>query len=116
MSSYVWSFLLNVINERCEKIETGLYRDYELATIKNWSGPLNEQGKKFIQKIFKDKGLDIVIQCDMKIVHYLDVTLDLNTGTTKPYRKPDDETNYINGNSDHPPSIIYQLPFSVEKQ
>ena len=112
----VGSYMLNLLSERCSKNETGLYRDDGLGVSKNQSGPQNERTKKFIQKTFKDKGLDIVIQCNMKIVNYLDVTLNLNTGTTKPYRKPDDETNYINVNSDHPPTIIRQLPLSVEKR
>ena len=112
----VGSYMLNLLSERCSKNETGLYRDDGLGVSKNQSGPQNERTKKFIQKTFKDKGLDIVIQCNMKIVNYLDVTLNLNTGTTKPYRKPDDKTNYITVNSDHPLSIIYQLPLSVEKR
>ena len=35
------------------------------------------------QKMFKRKGLDIIIKCNTKIVNYLDVTLNLNDG---PYR------------------------------
>ena len=65
--------------------------------------------------IFKSKGLDIVIQCNMKVVDYLDVTLNLIDGSFKPFRKPDDETNYIHAESDHPPNIIKQLSISVEK-
>ena len=52
----------------------------------------------------------------MKVVDYLDVTLNLNDGSFKPFRKPDDETNYIHVESDHPPNIIKQLPISVEKR
>ena len=108
--------MLNLIGERCDKKEIGLYRDDGLAIFKNRSGPENERIKKFIQKTFKDEGLDIIIQCNMKIVNYLDITLNLSTGTTAPYRKPDDETNYIHADSDHPPNIIRQLPISVEKR
>ena len=50
----------------------------------------------------------------MKIVDYLDITLNLNDGSYKPFRKPDDQTVYINAESDHPPSILKQLPLSVE--
>ena len=42
----------------------------------------------------------------MKIVNYLDVTLNLNDGSYRPYKKPNEETNYINVNSDQPPSIL----------
>ena len=37
-------------------------------------------------------------------------------GTYRPYRKPDDETNYIHAESDHPPSILKQLPTAVERR
>ena len=52
----------------------------------------------------------------MKIVNYLDVTLNLNDGSFRPYYKPNDEITYIHAESNHPPSIIKQLPISVEKR
>ena len=42
----------------------------------------------------------------MKVVNYLDVTLNLNDGS---YR-PNEETNYIHVNSDHPTFILKQHP------
>ena len=45
--------------------------------------------------MFKNKGLDIIINCNIKIVNYLDVTLNLNDGSYRPYKKPNEETNYI---------------------
>ena len=50
------------------------------------------------------------------VVNYLDVTLNLNDGSYHPYKKPNDEINYIHVNSDHPPSILKQLPMSIEKR
>ena len=41
--------------------------------------------KKTFQRMFKDKGLDIIINYNMKIVNYLDVTLNLNDGSYRPY-------------------------------
>ena len=52
----------------------------------------------------------------MKIVNYLDVTLNLNEGSYRPYKKPNEETNYILVIPDHPPSILKQLPKSIEKR
>ena len=52
----------------------------------------------------------------MKVVNYLDVKLNLNEGTYKPYHKPDNETNYIHKDSNHPPSIIRQIPLSIERR
>ena len=112
----VGTYMLNLLAERCDRSEIGLYRDDGLAVFKNKSGPELERIKKFIQKTFKDKGLELIIQCNMKITNYLDITMNLTTGTTSPYRKPDDETTYIHADSDHPPNIIQQLPLSVEKR
>ncbi len=50
------------------------------------------------------------------IVNFLDVTFDLNNGKFKPYRKPNDDPLYINRHSNHPPSIIKQLPTSINKR
>ena len=52
----------------------------------------------------------------MKITNYLDVTLNLKDGSYRPYRKPNEETNYIHISSDHPPSIIKEIPRSIEKR
>ena len=112
----VGTFLLSLISAKYNKHDIGLYRDDGLAVFKNTSGPQNERIKKELQTIFKENGLTIEIQCNKKIVDYLDVTLNLNDGSFKPYRKPDDETNYIHAESDHPPCIIKQLPISVEKR
>ena len=112
----VGTFILNSISERFNKKDIGLYRDDGLSVFKNLSGPENEKIKKILQKIFKENGLNIIIQCNMKIVNYLDLTLNLNDGTYKPYRKEDEDTNYIHKDSDHPPNVIKQLPISIEKR
>ena len=108
-------YMLSLISTEFNKSDIGLYRDDGLAVFKNTSGPQNERIKKKIQKIFKDKGLDIVIECNKKVINYLDATFNLNNGSYRPFRKPDDETMYINVHSDHPPSIIKQLPLSIER-
>ena len=82
----------------------------------NKGGPQSEQVKKNIQKILKEHGLDIIIQCHVKIVNYLDVTFNLNDGTCKPYTKPNIEIKYIHKNSNHPPSVIRQIPLSIESR
>ena len=92
----------------------GLYRDDGLAVFENMSGPQAEKMKKNFQKVFNDNGLEITIKTNLKIVDYLDVTFNLNDGTYKPYRKPNDETRYINAKSNHPPNILKQLPIAIE--
>ena len=112
----IGTYMLHIIGQKYRKEDIGLYRDDGLSVFFNNTGSQNERIKKEFQKIFKEKGLDIVIQCNMKSTDYLDVTLNLSDGSYRPYRKPDDETNYIHTESDHPPNIIKQLPLAVEKR
>ena len=49
-------------------------------------------------------------------VNFLDVTFSLTNENFKPFRKPNSETLYINRQSNHPPSIIKQLPLMIEKR
>ena len=80
-----------------------------MSAFKNKSGTQLERIKKNLQKTFKNFGLEIVAESNLKIVNYLDVTLNLNNGSFKPYHKPDDIIQYINKESNHPPSIIEHL-------
>ena len=112
----IGTFMLSLIGNKYDPNNIGLYRDDGLAVFKNTSGPQSEKIKKTFQKMFKNKGLDIIINCNMKIVNYLDVTLNLNDGSYRPYKKPNEETNYIHVNSNNPPSILKQLPMSIEKR
>ena len=109
-------YLLSVLSTKCNKDELGLYRDDGLAVFKNISGPQSEKRKKDFQRIFNENNLKIEIKCNLTVVDYLDVTLNLNDGTYKPYRKPNDETTYIHEKSNHPPNIIQQIPLSIEKR
>ena len=109
-------FMLSLLSKHINKNHIGLYRDDGLAILKNTSGPEAEKLKKKIQKLFKEKDLDIFVQCNLKTTNYLDITLNLNDGSYHPYRKPNGETNYIHINLDHPPSIIKETPRSIEKR
>ena len=90
---------------------SGLYRDDGLQCNRITSGRILERMKKDIIKLFKDKfGLRITIETNLKIVNFLDVTLDLNTGTFKPFSKPNSQPIYIHVDSNHPPKIIERIP------
>ena len=90
--------------------------DDGLAILKNTSGPAAKKLKKKFQKLFKEKDLHILLQCNWKITNYLDTTLNLNNGSYRPYKKPNKEVNYTHVNSGHPPSIIKQVLQSTEKR
>ena len=104
-----------VIGNKYNPNNIGLYRDDGLAVFKNTSGPQSEKIKKTFQKMFKNKALDIIINCNIKIVNYLDVTLSLKDGSYRPYKKLNDEINYIHVNSDHPP-IHFKTTSSVNRK
>ena len=71
---------------------------------------------KHLQSLFKQKGLQIIIECNLKIVNYLDVRFNLNDGSYRPYRKTNGKTHYIHIQSDHPPSTTKQLRRSMAKR
>ena len=106
----------NKISEKYNKNNVGLYRDDGLAVFKNISGPESERIKKNFQSLFKKYGLEIIIECNKKVVDYLDVTFNLKDGTYKPYHKPGNKITYINVQSNHPPNIIKQLPKTIEQR
>ena len=87
-----------------------------LAIFKNISGPKSGKVKQDIHKLCKENELDIIIQYNMKMVNYLDVTLNLENSTYRPYKKENNQIKYINIESNHPPSIIKQLPLSIESR
>ena len=95
----------------------GLYRrDDGLSILKNCSGPQMEKIEKRLQKIFKNNCLDVIIEPNMKILNYLDVTFNLNDGTYQPYEKLDNVIQYIHVESNLPPNIIKQIPKTIEKR
>ena len=94
----------------------GLHSDHGLPVIKGLSGTEIARLKKNVVKTFKDYGLNITIEANFHIVYYLDVTFDLQKGIYLPYRKPDNPPVYINSCSNHPPTVIKQLPKWISKR
>ena len=92
-----------------------LYREDGLSVFKNKSGTQLERIKKNLQKLFKDFGLEILAESNLRIVNYLNVTLNVNNGSFKPYHKPGDIIEYLNNESNHPTSVIKHLPVFTEK-
>ena len=95
--------------------EVGLYRDDGLAAI-NCPGPQIDRKRKALIELFKKEGLNITVECNIKKTDYLDVILDLEHNSYKPYRKPNDAPLYINTKSNHSENIIKQLPNMIQKR
>ena len=87
-----------------------------LSKHKNYIGLYrDEKSRRKSFKIYLKKNIQ-TFQRNAKIINYLDITLKLNDALYRPYRKPNEETNYIHVNSDHLLSIIKEIPRSIEKR
>ena len=108
----VWTyryFLLNLLGWQYDTKTIGLHRYDGLLIFKKWGGPQIKKIKKCQQKLFKSNGLDIIVECNMKMVNHLDVTFNLKNSTYQSYQKPDNIIQHINVESNHPPNIIKQI-------
>ena len=94
----------------------GLYRDDGLAIFSNLTPLKAERAKEDLVEIFKKNDLRITVDANLKIVDFLDVTLNLKTNTYYPFRKPNDMPLYIHKNSNHPEQIIRQLPDMINRR
>ena len=74
-------------------INIGLYRDDGLAACHKTPRQV-ELLKKKICAIFAKNNLHITIDANKKIINFLDITLDLATGTYSPYMKPNNTPLY----------------------
>ena len=109
-------FILNHLGKKLGKKNIVLYRDDGLAIIKNRSARLADKTRKELHKVFEQFGPKITAESNLHVVNFSDVTFDLATGKYKPYRKPNDDPLYIHKQSNHLPSILRQLPASINKR
>ena len=52
----------------------------------------------------------------MQVTDFLDVTFNLKNGKYYPFRKSNNEPLYIHAQSNHPPSIIKEIPNMINKR
>ena len=91
----VGPYILHKLGEKYRQERIDLYRDDSLACFQNTSGPEAERIRKAIIKLFKKEfSLNIVSEAYLKVVNFLDLTLNLSTGKYKPYRKRDKINHY----------------------
>ena len=96
--------------------QVGLHHDDGIIYIQDSNGPKTSSIQKKIIKAFKLLGLRIKIASNLKIVDFLDVTLNSNNGTFKPFSKNDSTPRYINVSSNHPRSVLRQIPNAVNQK
>ena len=94
------------------KLNIGLYRDDGLA-VSSLTPRLAELEKQKLCKIFQKNGFNITANVNVKNVNFLDIQLDLETDTYRPYMKPNSTPVYVSKESNHPSSVLENIPKSV---
>ena len=109
ISELVGLFILSKLTEMIPKEQNGLYRDDMIIAIKT-TGRGSELMGQQLSKLFRDNfNLKITFEANLRIVNFLDVTLSLNDGSYRPYRKDDTVPLYIHRDSNHPPHIKKEM-------
>lgn len=107
-------YMLNIIKKHLGD-NFGLYRDDGLGVLDKTPRQA-EIVKKKLCAIFREQKLQITVEANKKIINYLDVTLDMANNTYQPYTKPNNIIHYVHRKSNHPPSIIKNIPPSINKR
>ena len=108
-------YLLSQLTEVVPRSQIGLYRDDGLCVSTATPRQLDIIRKK-ICKIFQQNDLKVTTEANSKIVNFLDVTFDLNTGLYRPYMKENDQPLYVDINSNHPPLVLKNIPLGVNRR
>ena len=93
----------------------GLYRDDGLSAFNKKPHEI-EKIKKELCKIFRDNDLKITVEANVTKINFLDVTLDLKSGKHYPFTKEGNKPLYVHKQSNHPPSILKNIPESINKR
>jgi len=66
-----------------------------------------------LTKLFEEVDLTITVDSNLFATDFLDLSYDLQNDTLFPFRKPNNNTLYINKSSNRPPNIIRQLSVMI---
>ena len=116
VSELVGLYILHQLEQLIPQENIGLYRDDGLAVIYNHSGPQIDQLRKNVISLFRKNSLKVKIECNLKSTDFLDIHFNLAKLEFKPFRKENYQIQYINKNSNHPPTIKKQLPTMISKR
>ena len=109
-------YLLHRMRPIVTNCSGGLYRDDGLIVVNNATGPKADRIRKDITELFKSEGLKITVETNTSTTNFLDITLDLDNNRFCPYTKPNNTPRYIHVSSNHPQTIIRQLPKMINKR
>ena len=70
-------YALHILSTKYTNANIGLYRDDGLAVFRSTNGRVLDKIRKEFSKVFEELGLKITVQSNLKVVGYLDITLNL---------------------------------------
>jgi len=108
-------YLLSELRKEKLNANIGGYKDDFLAASRSSPRQI-EITKKKICKVFADHGLEITAEANQKVIKFLDVEFNLFDGSFRPYLKEGDIPLYVNLGSNHPPSILKNIPASINRR
>ena len=108
---YLLKGMLNIV----DRSEGGLYRDDGLLAVRGRGRAIDKKRKELI-KFFQQEGLNITAEANLIKVDFLDVSLNLQDGSYRPYTKPNADIKYVSTLSNHPPSVLQNIPDSISKR
>ena len=108
-------FLLSELRKQKLNANLGIFRDDGLGTSSSTPRQI-EQIKKKICEVYRQHGLSITVEANKKVVQFLDVEFSLENDTFKPFIKPNDVPLYVHIQSDHPPSVLNNIPAAINRR
>ena len=84
--------------------------------MSTYNGQDVERIRNILIKLFHEEGLKITSECNTTVVDYLDVIMDLQNNSYKPFIKPNTNTKYVSIQSNHPPSILANIPDAISRR
>ena len=72
--------------------------------------------RKDVVKLFQSLGLKVTTEINIRSTDFLDVTLNLEDGSHRPFRKDNRIPVYIDSRSNHPPVVKKNLPKMIGKR
>ena len=108
-------FLLSEIRKLKLNAITGIFRDDGLG-VSSATPRQFENIKKKICETYRKHGLSITVEANKTVVQFLDVEFNLEKDTFKPFIKPNDVPNYVHHQSNHPPSVLKNIPAAINRR
>ena len=115
VSETVGLYILSELRRLIPPENTVLYRD-DLLAVTNTAARSVDKLRKDVVKLFQEMGLAVTTEINMRSTDFLDVTLNLEDGSHRPYRKDNKIPVYIDSRSNHPPIVKKNLPKMIGKR